>query len=260
MRLTNEPCMGVLDWGIGGMGFVREFRRRHPDTPLLYWSDTGATPYGKLPHDALRARLEAVVQRMAEAGAAQVVVACNAASTVVDELDVGIEVSGIIEHGVAAAVEYAAGRARRPTVGVVGGRRTVESEIYRRRLEAHGLGVRQSVAQPMSALVEAGRLVGEEIDAAIARVVAPLEQVDALLLACTHYPAVADRFAVALPGVALIDPVGRLADWVSDRWSLAASGAPSRFVTTGDAGAMRLAAQAAFGVTLAEITEMPAPS
>ena len=68
------------------------------------------------------------------------------------------------------------------------------------------------VAQPLSAHIEAGRTGTTQFQTDLARIVAPLRQVDALVLACTHYPAAGRWFAAALPGVRLIDPAAASVD------------------------------------------------
>ena len=60
--------LGFLDWGIGGVGIFRAFRQRRPEVPVLYWSDTGATPYGRLPAAELTARVRRVLRAMAGQG------------------------------------------------------------------------------------------------------------------------------------------------------------------------------------------------
>ncbi|HET6613396.1 MAG TPA: aspartate/glutamate racemase family protein [Kofleriaceae bacterium] len=240
--------VGILDWGIGGLGFFRELRALRPDVDVRYWSDTGAIPYGQLSRKALAARLCAVIARLAELGAGCVVIACNAASTAIRDLSPPIPVVGIIEPAIAHVVELK-NQPRGPrTVGVVGGGRTIRSGIYRRHLVAAGLTVIQRIAQPLSGLVEAGQLSGPAVDAAMAAILAPLAGIDALLLACTHYPALAPRFRAHLPGVTLIDPAAALAAQVIDRWQLAPGNGRTTFMTTGDAAAMQRSAQAAFAL------------
>ncbi len=80
---TTNSCLGIVDWGIGGIGLVRALDEVAPGLPVLYWSDAGATPYGRMGTDDLAARLTTVVTELAERGATEVVLACNAASTVV---------------------------------------------------------------------------------------------------------------------------------------------------------------------------------
>ena len=263
--------IGILDWGIGGLGFFRALRARHPQIAVVYWSDAGETPYGKLPASRLAARVRTVAGRMADLGVRRVVVACHAASTVLPLLGVAgtagmvdtaagpVEMTGVIAH----AVHMVGGgdpRARRDdvdVVGIIGGRRTIRSGIYRRALGARGRTIHQRVAQPLSARVEAGDLssaaLGRELDA----ILGPLRAADRVLLACTHYPALAARIAERLPGVRLLDPVDAMLAWVSRHWRRAGAAAPDRFLTTGDPAAMRRAAAAAFGVHLDRVRRIP---
>jgi hypothetical protein len=105
---------------------------------------------------------------------------------------------------------------------VIGGRGTVRSGVYGRALRAEGLTMLQRVAQPLSALVEAGVVDGPAVDAAIAPTVAPLRGCAAVLLGCTHYPALREPLQRALPGVRLLDPAPRLvADVLADLGTLA---------------------------------------
>jgi glutamate racemase len=234
--------LGVLDWGIGGYGFVRRLLDGHPRADFVYLSDAGFTPYGQVPARALRARVELAARFLAELGASHLVVACNAASTVVPEASFpdGLCVSDVVTYGVAAA------SATPGVLGIVGGYRTIRSGAYARPLRASGRAVVARVAQPLSAHVERGALSGDRVEADVRRIVAPLRRVDALVLACTHYPAIQPLLARALPGVVMIDPVDALVAAVA-RAGLS-GGATARHFTTGDPVATARAAALAFGV------------
>ncbi|MEV0673353.1 aspartate/glutamate racemase family protein [Mycobacterium sp. NPDC050441] len=251
--MTPAPCLGILDWGIGGIGLVRELDRCAPGLPVLYWSDAGATPYGRMRSEDLAARLSAVIAELANRGATEVVLACNAASTVVPRLaHAPVPVEGIIDHGLASVPDEIHGY-----VGVVGGRRTIASGCYRRGLARPGREVLSRVAQPLSAHIEAGSTGSPGFVADLHRIVAPLKRAQALVLACTHYPAVSDWFADALPDAALIDPAQRLATVVAARHPAARTGrvAERTYLTSGDTEAMRRSAAIAWGV---ELTAEPA--
>src|SRR5882757_10892418 len=121
MPMSANSCLGIVDWGIGGVGLVRALDQLAPGLPLLYLADTGLTPYGRMGTDELTARLTTVVAALAERGATEVVLACNAASTVVGRLGAAaIPVEGIIGHGVAAVPEALG------SIGVIGGQRTID--------------------------------------------------------------------------------------------------------------------------------------
>lgn len=247
------PHVGVLDWGIGGLDALARLRRRFPGLVLTYLSDSGAVPYGKLGADELDARVTAVVAAL---GVTHCVIACNAASSVLPLREPPCPMVGVIAPGVAAALRTPYRR-----IGVVGGARTVASGAWSRPLEAAGREVVQSVAQPLSAHVEAGRLGGPELEGDLARVLAPIREagVEALVLACTHYPAIAGAFARQLPGVALLDPVDALIDAAAAAFPLGDAGpgapGPLRVLTTGDPAATRASARLAWGLDL-EVTNV----
>jgi glutamate racemase len=247
--MNPNPCLGVVDWGIGGLGLVQALDQAAPGLPVLYWSDAGATPYGRMGIGELSGRLSAVVGALAERGATEVVLACNAASTVVGKLGAAaIPVEGIIKYGLASVPEDLTGH-----VGVVGGRRTIAAGHYRRGLARRGRVVLSRVAQPLSAHIEAGRTGSPEFRSDLATVLAPLRRVDALVLACTHYPAARRWFAAALPHAQLIDPAERLVAAIAERYPHTRARAqlgPRVFLTTGDPEAMRRGAARAWGTTL----------
>lgn len=238
--------LGFLDWGIGGIGIFLALRRRRPDVPILYWSDTGAPPYGRLTAQDLAARVSRVVRLMAARGATHVVVACNAASTVLPRLDdLPIPVLGVIEPAIALAQAHGA----RGLLGVVGGARTIRSGLYRRALATRGRRVVQRIAQPLSAHIEAGRAGSEAFARDLRHILAPMAQADAILLACTHYPSARAAFKAEAPQATLLDPAQSVVKAVLARWSLP-RGRGDRFLTTGSPAKMRLAARDAWGIDL----------
>ena len=229
--------LAILDWGIGGIDFHARVRARHPDVPMIYWSDSGATPYGKLSREALAARVATVAAALRQRGASRLVIACNAASTVLD-------------HPAVAGAGL-------PVSGVIGGRRTIRSGLYRRALLAAGRRVCQRVAQPLSAMVERGELAGPAVALELDRILAPLRRIDALVLACTHYTALLAPVRERLPGVRIIDPAAATLAEVERRGWLSGHGGSDMFLTTGSPTATREAAHLAFGARLPEFQRLP---
>lgn len=245
--------LGILDWGIGGVGFYALARARLPELPIVYWSDAGTVPYGKQAPAELARRLVAIARWLKrEAGVTHLVIACNAASSVLPKIDLRDEtlpeVTGIIEHGARGALQRTAPG---QIIGVVGGRRTILSGAYRRALS--GRTVRQRVAQPISARVEAGDLSSEALGCELDVIMAPLREVNLLVLGCTHYPALGGAFAKRAPGAEIVDPAVELLAWAVDAWQLdsaATGGEPDSVLTTGDAAATARSALQAFGMEL----------
>lgn len=258
MTLGIPRVIGLLDWGIGGLGFYRALKERHPGVPVLYVSDAGAEPYGRLSRRELRRRLDLVFNYFAGEGVGHLVVACNAASTALmgtTLVECGdgsmLEVVGVIEPAVRSVLRSGGRR-----VGVIGGAGTIRSGVYRRLLAPHVRIVHQRIAQPLSALIEQGDLESDLLIEEAARIVAPLRNVDTLLLACTHYVAIQPLIQSMLPSVVLVDPVPELLSLTTRKWGRDAWGegrSRDRFVTTGDPEQMRNAARAAFSVSIGSI-------
>lgn len=239
--------LGVLDWGIGGLGFYARLKATRPDADVVYLSDAGATPYGRLRRDALADRVTRAVRFLSSLGADHIVVACNAASTVVPLVAGRVDavVRGIIEPAVEMVVDSGIA-----DLGIVGGVRTIRSGIYHRHLVRSGVRVRGRVAQPLSTMIEAGEWTGEAFTRELVRILDPLRECEGLLLACTHYPAALDRFRALLPSTMILDPVDRLLEHVLGSYEFKAQSGNDCFLTTGDPEAMRRAAAMAFGAEI----------
>jgi len=244
--MSQPARLGILDWGIGGLGVLRALRRRTRRVPVLYLSDSGFTPYGLLSRRALAARVSTLTQQLVAWGATHVVIACNAASTVLDELEASPE-RAVPLTGVIAPTLARIPKNLRGTLGVLGGARTIRSGVYLRGLAGPGRCVVQRIAQPLSAHIEAGSTEGKRCAQDLDRILYPLRSADALLLACTHYPAISQRIQERAPQALLIDPAEALVDQLLAAAGLPSGRAPDRLVTTGDARRTRAVATRAWG-------------
>lgn len=228
--------IGICDYGIGGIGLYKLLRARCT-ADIIYFSDSGFTPYGKVPEEELRARVERVIAWLHEQDAEYIAVACNAASTVVRQNQ---NVTGIISHGINTVMQN-----QPKSVGIVGGARTIESNSYKSIFEKNGIETHQRVAQQLSIRIEAGDVDSPELDADISEIFAPLADEEYILLACTHYPAIAHRIR-RFTYAQLLDPSAEMAEWIFENWSGLNGDSTDRWVTTGNPEQMKFAAQKAF--------------
>lgn len=248
--------LAIMDWGIGGLGCWREWKRRRPEDNILYFSDSGYTPYGKVPTSELVTRLLSVLLWMREEMAvSHVIIACNAASTVIDRLEESRELASarwpIIMGVVRPAVDLV--RSAIPPqepLAIIGGARTIRSGIFPRLLAGHAL--QQRIAQPLSALVEAGRLDGPEVEHVVTRILQPLRRCRHLLLACTHYVALSPTLSRLRPDMRIWDPIPYMVAQAATRWQreLKLTAGPDLFITTGSPMAMAASAVKAFGLSI----------
>lgn len=246
-----KPRLAIIDWGIGGVSINKLIKSKLGNLPVIYFSDTGVTPYGRMSRHELIERVNKVIAYLQSQGASHVVVGCNAASTVIPFLNVPeMEIEGVIE----CAVQMTA-RMRPAKLALLGGRRTVLSGVYRRAFEEQGINVTQRIAQPLSAFIEKGDTSSDELRGQCRKILRPVSNYSHLLLACTHYPAIMTVLKEFVSDrTVLVNPVGELVE-VIKRWNLPAGGTDRHF-TTGEPESMKMAAWNAFGFRIEKVTRV----
>jgi glutamate racemase len=249
--MIPDPCpaLAILDWGIGGLGFFRLLREQRPRVPITYLSDSGEIAYGKLGSRQLTERLQVIVPFLQKHGVTRLVVACNAMSTVLPLAENRDPRSFPMIGVISPTIDFVRTTDLR-RIGIVGGRRTILSGSYRRPLTASGKIISQRIAQPLSALIETGRVKTPGFARTLHKIAAPLRKADALVLGCTHYSAAVDLFQRVLPDAKIIDPASLTLSWVLKHWRLPPASGPDVFITTGSAEEMKRSARIAFGVHL----------
>jgi glutamate racemase len=237
--------LGILDWGIGGVSIYRLIKEKLGDVSIVYFSDTGAVPYGKMSRGELVERLNSVIGFLKTKSVTHIVIGCNAASTAISYLNNrNLKIEGVIES----AVEMTA-KLKPQKLAVIGGRRTILSGIYRRKFAEKNIKISQRIAQPLSGLIESGDVSSAKLRAEAKNILAPIRNSSHILLGCTHYPAIIDVLKEFVTDeTAFIDPANSLVEKIAS-WNLA-SGAADIFYTTGDAETMKIAAFKAFGVKI----------
>ena len=231
--------IGLFDSGLGGLTVVRRVRERLPNADLLFFADQAHVPYGdRTPEDLhrlLQANLEWLDSREPEA----IVMACNTSCAIADLYgwpQTRAVVFDLIDSATLAVRKEGAQR-----VGVIATAATVRSGAYGRRIRraVPGCEVIEIAAPALVPLVEAGKIEGEETRFAVADVCANLpDELDAVVLACTHYPVLDRHFAAILgEGVLRIDPAfvqaERVAALLEERQIADESGS-TEYVTNGD--------------------------
>lgn len=238
--------LGIIDWGIGGISIYKLIKERNPNAAILYFSDTGAIPYGKMRRRELARRLDSVIEFLIASGMTRLVIGCNAASTAIPDLaDHGMKIDGVIQPAVDAAAKL-----KPSDLGVIGGRRTIVSGVYRKAFADREISIKQRIAQPLSGLIESGDTSSDILRGKAKQILHPLKNCSHVLLACTHYPAVESVLRnYVSPKTKFIDPAAA----VVRRIGKLASIGEDRFFTTGDPHQMKRSARLAFGVGIESV-------
>ena len=266
-------AIGVFDSGVGGLTVHRELTRRFPDRDFVYLADQANAPYGGRGGEEIVDLTRAGCERLFEAGANVIVLACNTASAIAlrrlqqtwapslrERYGRPVNILGIIVPTIEAATglpwTYEAERDRlegekKEAIEITGVfctaatamSRVYEIEIDKRRED---LAVFSEPCPGLAGLIELGApaeelkvVVQDHVDALRRRIG---RHPDKAILGCTHYEIVADLFAAALPDgtpvihqpTAVADALGRYFERHPE-YALGCSGRRD-FLTTGRAG------------------------
>lgn len=209
----------VFDSGIGGLSVLRAARERLPAARFVYVADDAAFPYGDWEERALSDRIVALMSELiGEHAPAAIVIACNTASTLVlPPLRARFDVPFV---GTVPAIKPAAEQTKSGVVAILATPGTMKRDYTRDLIKsfAQSCHVRLVGAPELAALAEA-RMRGERVDReAIARQIAPCfvevegRRTDIIVLACTHYPFVANLMDELAPWpVQWLDPAPAIA-------------------------------------------------
>jgi glutamate racemase len=196
-----------FDSGIGGLSVVKEARLLLPEHAYVYVADDAAFPYGAWDEDGLRARLVELFGVLIERFAPSlIVIACNTASTLAIA-DLRAAFPGQLFVGTVPAIKPAAERTRSGLVSVLATPGTVKRQYTRDLISAYAskCHVRLVGSENLAALAEKYMREGYVDEEAVRREIAPcfVEQdggrTDIVVLACTHYPFLANRMRKTAP-------------------------------------------------------------
>ncbi len=265
-------AIGVFDSGVGGLTVHRELTQRFPQRDFVYLADQAHAPYGGRGGEDIVELTKAGCERLFEAGASIVVLACNTASAIAlrrlqqtwipglrERLGRPVNVLGIIVPTIEAATGLPwSFEAERPQEGekiqavditgvfctaATAISRVFEIEIDKRRED---IAVFCEPCPGLAGLIELGAPV-EELTVVVKDHVDALRRrigrhPDKAILGCTHYEIIAELFAEALPaGTVLIEQPTAVADAL-DRYFTRhpeyalGDGGRRDFLTTGQAG------------------------
>jgi glutamate racemase len=260
-RVMRSPGILIFDSGVGGLTVFREIARARPDARLVYAADDALFPYGKVPEDRLIERVVALIGELIAAHAPDlVVIACNTASVqVLPALRARFDLPFV---GTVPAIKPACAASQTKRVSVLGTEATVAREYTHALIRNFGQGCDLTLvgSARLAALAEAALSGAAVDDDDIRAEIAPCfvedgaERTDTIVLACTHYPLLLDRFEQLAPWpVRWIDPAPaiarRVVELVGPATGAPASAQPRALFTSGRKPSADLAAALAnFGL------------
>lgn len=209
-----DPAAPLLffDSGVGGLSVLQPTRALLPNAPIVYAADSAAFPYGNRSEAEIAARVPVLLGRLVERFRPRLaVIACNTASTIaLDHVRAALDIPVV---GTVPAIKPAAELSKSRVIGVLGTEATVRQpyvDDLAARFAADCTVIRHGSAELVE-LAEA-KLAGEAIEIqSVHKAIAPMfakpygEEIDVMVLACTHFPMLAAEIGRAFPSIAQVD-------------------------------------------------------
>jgi glutamate racemase len=216
----NNRSIGVFDSGIGGLTVVRALMERLPFENIIYFGDTARVPYGIKSVETINRYASQITEFLLKKDVKLLVVACNTMAAVAYQAIKDLSSVPVLEV-IEASARNAVAETRSKSIGVIGTPATINSNAYARAIHLLDKKVRiYSQTCPLFVpLVEEGwfdhpatRLIAQEY---LKPVLA--EQIDTLVLGCTHYPLLKPLLQdIAGTEITLIDSAEAMADATAD--------------------------------------------
>jgi glutamate racemase len=187
----SDAPIGVFDSGAGGLTILSALRKELPFENYVYFGDTAHCPYGIRSEEDIIALSVQANKFLIEQGAKLIVVACNTASqAALATLRATFSVPFI---GVVPAVKPAARATKKGRIGIAATNQGAKALYLRQLIDefAGGIEVFAVGCPELVALVERGELDGPPVEQTVKEALDPLlkEDVDVIVLGCTHFPA-----------------------------------------------------------------------
>ncbi|MFV0531133.1 MAG: glutamate racemase [Flavobacteriales bacterium] len=187
----NAP-IGIFDSGMGGLTVMQSIKKCMPNEKVIYFGDTAHLPYGDKSKETLIKYSLDIVNFFLEKKAKAIVVACNSAtSNAWDEIVKRVGNKAFVFNVIDPVINKVAFELH-SNIGVIATQATINSKFYNKKLRKLNRHIKVStLATPLLVpIIEEGLAKSE-----IAKVTLEyyltnkaLQNIDSLILGCTHYP------------------------------------------------------------------------
>ena len=206
MEAKRRP-IGVFDSGVGGVSVLRELVKLMPGENYLYFGDSANAPYGEKTTPQVQELTLAAAKAMVEKGVKAMVIARNTATSAAIHL-LRAQYPDMVVIGIEPALKVAADMYPEGRIGVMATSVTLREEKFRNQTERFPNARIYPIPAPgLVEQIESGKLRDDSTRALLESLLLPYQnQLDALVLGCTHYPFAAELIGEILgPGTVLLD-------------------------------------------------------
>lgn len=208
--MKNKP-IGIFDSGIGGTSIWKEIVMELPHEDTIYLADSKYAPYGKRSKEDIIALSIKNIEKLLAFNCKIIVIACNTATT--NAIHVLRKKYDIPIIGIEPAVKPAAIHTKTKKIGVLATKGTLSSELFIKTSDLYTdtIEIIEVIGTGLVELIEDGKIDSVEMYTLLESYIKPMvaENIDHLVLGCTHYPYLIPLLKEMLPDNIMIIDSGK---------------------------------------------------
>jgi len=185
----NNP-IGFFDSGVGGTSIWKEVHQLLPNEHTIYLADSKNAPYGEKTKEEIIQFSIKNTELLLNENAKIIVVACNTATT--NAIAFLREKYTVPFIGIEPAIKPAGLVTKTKKIGILATQGTLNSELFEKTSATIDVSIKilEQVGEGLVNLIEEGEINSEEMNMLLKKYLNPMmkENIDALVLGCTHYP------------------------------------------------------------------------
>lgn len=198
--MQNNNPIGFFDSGIGGTSIWKEVNALLPNENSIYLADSKNAPYGIKSKEEIIDLCFKNVDFLLEQNCKLIVVACNTATTnAIKEMRSKYSVPFI---GIEPAIKPAALHSKTQKIGVLATKGTITSELFYEKSKLYtDVEFIEQIGYGLVELIENGKIDSPEMMQLLYEYTQPMidENIDFLVLGCSHYPYLIPQLKKILP-------------------------------------------------------------
>jgi glutamate racemase len=219
--MDNRP-IGFFDSGLGGLTSIPHLFKALPNERVIYFGDTARTPYGSKAVSTIKQYAYQIAEFLISKNVKMLVIACNTISaTCLYDLKAhmpDIPIVGIINPAAARVAEKCN---EKNQIGIIGTKVTISSGVYQDKIKEMNpaLKVFSKATPAFVPLIEEGIIENEIMDLTIHYYMDDFikqNQIDTLVLGCTHYPIIRKNIERIYPNLKIINPSYEIISHIKD--------------------------------------------
>jgi glutamate racemase len=198
--MNNNHPIGLFDSGIGGTSIWSAVHHLLPNESTIYPADSKNAPYGQKSKEEIIALSIKNTELLLEMNCKLIIVACNTATTnAIKELRAKYDIPFI---GIEPAIKPAANLSKTQIIGILATKGTLNSDLFSKAVATYSeTKIIEQIGYGLVELIENGEIDSPKMDELLQSYLTPMikENIDYLVLGCSHYPYLIPKIKKLLP-------------------------------------------------------------